>query len=209
MRGGLEAGTVSLTGADGDQVEGYAAHPRGDPSGGVVVIHRTPTTRAPARARRLRLQLDAAVDCYGAFVLEPPPEEVARLDTLLDELGKEHEFHLFDDAGHAFFAVDRPAYRPAAATEGWRLVRDFLGRNLAGGGGIPVHAQAEHTMNIDVANPGRSAGERVAVELTTDSAVELVRAVAQVLARVLGDLTGVEPERAERLLQAAEELAGA
>lgn len=110
------------------------------------------------------LEIDAAVDCYGAFVLTPPPtewqlkvpsleprladlscpllglfgvedknptpEEVARFDEILTGLGKPHEFHNFDDAGHAFFAVDRPAYRPAAAVEGWRLIKEFLGRHL-------------------------------------------------------------------------------
>ena len=72
----------------------------------------------------------------------------------------------------------------------------------------PVHAQAEHTMNIDFANPQRGAGSRVAVELTTDTAVDLVRAVARVFAQVPADLTGVDPERAKRLAEAAEALAG-
>ena len=111
------------------------------------------------------LEIDAAIDCYGAFVLNPPPAEykltvprceprLARpvlpaagpvrqrrqgadtrprssgFDEILTGLGKPHEFHRFDDAGHAFFAIDRPAYRPAAAVEGWRLVREFLGRHL-------------------------------------------------------------------------------
>jgi carboxymethylenebutenolidase len=112
------------------------------------------------------VNVDAVIDCYGAFVLDappqqmglavasleprlgdlaapvlglfgredknPPPEEVGRLDRLLTDLGKEHDFHSFDGAGHSFFAVDRPAYRPVVAMEGWRLVRDFLGAHLAG-----------------------------------------------------------------------------
>jgi carboxymethylenebutenolidase len=110
------------------------------------------------------LPVNAAVDCYGAFVISsPPPElpyrmepiidrapkiscpilglfgvedknpspdEVAKIDAELTRLGKEHEFHTFDDAGHGFFAVDRPSYRVAAAVEGWRLVFDFYGRHL-------------------------------------------------------------------------------
>ncbi|MGH3444232.1 MAG: DUF6295 family protein [Nocardioidaceae bacterium] len=67
----------------------------------------------------------------------------------------------------------------------------------------PVHAQAGHTMNIDFANPSRGAGSRVAVELTAQSAVDLVRAVAQVLTDVPEDLTGVDASRARRLLEAA------
>ncbi|MDN3355364.1 dienelactone hydrolase family protein [Actinomadura sp. DC4] len=110
------------------------------------------------------LQIDAAVDCYGAFVVnEPPegrpttmkpilnlapqlscpllglfgaddgypgPEETAKLSAELDRLGKEHEFHTYEGAGHAFFAVDRPAYRPEAAVDGWAKIFDFFGRTL-------------------------------------------------------------------------------
>jgi carboxymethylenebutenolidase len=110
------------------------------------------------------LRIDAAVDCYGAFVVnEPPagmpasmkpilglapqlscpllglfgaedgypsPEETAVLSAELDRHGKEHEFHTYDGAGHAFFAVDRPAYRPEAAMDGWAKIFDFFGRTL-------------------------------------------------------------------------------
>ncbi|MEV6983047.1 dienelactone hydrolase family protein [Sphaerisporangium sp. NPDC051017] len=111
------------------------------------------------------LDVDAAVDCYGAFVVNDPPaqfplkvkpllskapglscpllglfgaddshpapDEVAVLSAELDKLGKEHEFHTFPGAGHAFFSVDRPAYRPAAAVEGWKKIFAFYGRHLA------------------------------------------------------------------------------
>jgi carboxymethylenebutenolidase len=111
------------------------------------------------------LRLDAAVDCYGAFIVNPPPagmplkaepivglapdlscpllglfgaedkyptpDETAELSKVLDDLGKLHEFHTYDDAGHAFFSVDRPAYRPAAANDGWQKIWEFYGRYLA------------------------------------------------------------------------------
>ncbi|MEV5298997.1 dienelactone hydrolase family protein [Amycolatopsis methanolica] len=109
------------------------------------------------------IRIDAAVDCYGAFVVNDPPpqmagmkpllglapqlscpllglfgaedkfpspEEVATLSAELDRLGKPHEFHTYDGAGHAFFAVDRPSYRPEAAVDGWRRVFDFFGKHL-------------------------------------------------------------------------------
>ena len=110
------------------------------------------------------LPLDAAVDCYGAFVVGPPtegltlrmrpivdlapqlscpllglfgeddqrpsPDEVAELDKVLTGLGKAHEFHSYPGAGHAFFAVNRPSYRPEAAMDGWAKIWDFLGRYL-------------------------------------------------------------------------------
>jgi hypothetical protein len=46
----------------------------------------------------------------------------------------------------------------------------------------PVHAMAEHTLNIDLADPSRGPGARVAVELTRDSATRLVRAIEEALA---------------------------
>jgi carboxymethylenebutenolidase len=110
------------------------------------------------------LRLDAAVDCYGAYVVGDPPEghfmkvkgletqlprlrcpllglfgnedthpspdEVADLDRRLVEHGKEHEFHAYDDAGHGFFAADRPSYRIAAAVEGYGRIGDFLACHL-------------------------------------------------------------------------------
>jgi len=112
------------------------------------------------------LQLDAAVDCYGAFVVSTPtaelplkvgpiahlagnlscpllglfgaedkypaPDEVEELAKILTEAGKEHEFHVYDGAGHAFFSVNRPAYRAEAANDGWQRIFDFYGRYLAG-----------------------------------------------------------------------------
>lgn len=45
----------------------------------------------------------------------------------------------------------------------------------------PVHAMAEHTLNIDFANPAQGTAARVAVELTADSARELVAAIQSAL----------------------------
>jgi carboxymethylenebutenolidase len=245
MSDAMRAETVSLTGHQGDQIEGYLAQPLGGPpTGGVVVIHHLPgyddTTKeitrkfaahgylaicpnlyyreapgespddaaATARANggvpdeRLvgdvgavvdylrglessngkvgtigycsggrqsflaacSLNLDAAVDCYGAFVVAPPPkgaplkvspivnlaehlscpllglfgaedgypspDEVAQLEQALKDAGKPYEFHSYEGAGHAFFASDRPSYRPQAANEGWQRIWEFFGRFL-------------------------------------------------------------------------------
>ena len=46
------------------------------------------------------------------------------------EHGKTYEFHTFENAGHAFFSVDRPNYSVDAAKEGWKLIWDFFGRHL-------------------------------------------------------------------------------
>jgi carboxymethylenebutenolidase len=111
------------------------------------------------------LDVDAAVDCYGAFVTGTPPAEfplkvtnlvdqlpnlrcpllglfgnedkfpspqqVDELEQLLKDNEKSYEIHRYDDAGHAFFSVDRPSYRVAAANDGWERVAAFFGTNLS------------------------------------------------------------------------------
>lgn len=111
-----------------------------------------------------RLPLDAAVVCYGAFIVgEPPegfplqvrpiidlapqirgevlglfgaddrypsPEHVEAIRAGLEAAGVTHTFHSYEGAGHSFFSVDRPAYRPEAAVAGWREIRSFFERTL-------------------------------------------------------------------------------
>jgi carboxymethylenebutenolidase len=244
--GDLRAETVRLSGAGGDEIEGYLAVPLdGGPRGGVVVLHHLPgydeatkeitrrfaalgysalcpnlyTREAPgadpddaaatARANGgvpderllgdvagaaahlralpgangrvgtigycsggrqsflcgLALDVDAVVDCYGAFVTGTPPEgfplqvtpltdrigelrcpvlglfgaedrypspeHVAELEQALAAAGRTYELHTYDGAGHAFFATDRPSYRPEAATDGWQRIRAFFDRHLS------------------------------------------------------------------------------
>lgn len=53
----------------------------------------------------------------------------------------------------------------------------------------PVHAMAEHTLNIDLTDPSRGPSQRVAVELTAASARELVKAIQDALAAAPAELT--------------------
>lgn len=144
-------------------VAGAANHLRASTSsnGKVAVIGFCSGGRQAVLAA-CRLEFDAAVDCYGAWVIgtppadsplavtplyddlaqlscpligmfgnddkSPSPAQVDELDRLLTEHGKAHEFHRYDDAGHAFFAVDRPGYRQSAATDGWRRIDDAFAR---------------------------------------------------------------------------------
>jgi hypothetical protein len=48
----------------------------------------------------------------------------------------------------------------------------------------PVHAMADHTLNIDFINPALGPGARVAVELDADSARRLANAVIEALGAV-------------------------
>ena len=68
---------------------------------------------------------------FGAEDTNPSPEHVARMEQELRAHGKTFEFHTFDDAGHAFFAVDRPNYRVEATKEGWKRIWAFFGQHLA------------------------------------------------------------------------------
>ena len=69
---------------------------------------------------------------FGNDDKNPPPEHVDQLEAALEEHGKAHEFHRYDDAGHGFFYYDKPAnYRPQQALDGWSKIWDFLGRTLA------------------------------------------------------------------------------
>ena len=54
----------------------------------------------------------------------------------------------------------------------------------------PVHAMAEHTLNVDLAAPAMGPSARVALELTAASARELVTAIEAALASAPAELTG-------------------
>ena len=148
-------------------VGGAAAYLRGLPTsnGKVGVIGYCSGGRQAVLAA-CNLDLDAAVDCYGAYVTgtppegfplpitnlvdqlpnlrcpvlglfgnedqHPSPEHVDELEQLLKTHGKQFEIHRYDDTGHGFFAVDRPAYRVAAANDGWERIADFYAANLGG-----------------------------------------------------------------------------
>lgn len=148
-------------------VAGAAAHLRSLPSANakVGVIGYCSGGRQAVLAA-CNADIDAVVDCYGAFVVGDPPEEsplkvtnlvdqlpglrapllglfgredshpspeqVAELDEILTAADKPHEFHSYDDAGHAFFAVDRPSYRVAAANDGWERIATFYATHLGG-----------------------------------------------------------------------------
>ncbi|MBF8267159.1 MAG: Carboxymethylenebutenolidase [Dehalococcoidia bacterium] len=68
---------------------------------------------------------------FGAEDRNPSPEHVARQEEELKRHGKTYEFHSYEGAGHAFFAVDRNSYRQEAATDGWKHVFAWFGKYLS------------------------------------------------------------------------------
>src|SRR5580693_6621135 len=138
-------------------------------------------------AAAVSLPLDAAVDCYGAFVVGSPPdgmplkvgpikhlikdlscpllglfgaddqypspEQVDELEQELKAQGKTYEFHSYEGAGHAFFSVNRPAYRPEAAMDGWQRIAvdggQLVGGEVGVAGGGQVFLELAHAARAD------------------------------------------------------------
>ena len=67
---------------------------------------------------------------FGADDTFPSPDQTEMLADALKAAGKEFTFRTFDGAGHAFFNVDRPSFRPESANEGWKDIFTFLERTL-------------------------------------------------------------------------------
>lgn len=67
---------------------------------------------------------------FGADDGNPSPEDVSKLDAELTRLGKEHEFHSYQGAGHAFMNEGRPSYREDAAGDAWPKCIAWFERHL-------------------------------------------------------------------------------
>jgi carboxymethylenebutenolidase len=69
---------------------------------------------------------------FGADDTNPSPADCEKLKRELTRLGKEHEFHTYSGARHAFMNFDNPErYREAAAQTSWSRTLDFFARYLA------------------------------------------------------------------------------
>ncbi|MDA0815631.1 MAG: dienelactone hydrolase family protein [Chloroflexi bacterium] len=99
--------------------------------GGVVMGAEDLTSARPQAPLDFTSDLDAPLlGLFGNEDRSPSPEQVDQHEALLKQLGKNYEFHRYDDAGHGFFYDNRPNYRQEQATDGWQKVWDFLGRTL-------------------------------------------------------------------------------
>lgn len=54
----------------------------------------------------------------------------------------------------------------------------------------PVHAMAEHALNVDLADPEGGPERRIGIELTAEAARELARAITTALGEVPAELLG-------------------
>jgi carboxymethylenebutenolidase len=100
--------------------------------GGRVVMKKEDATPQQPVAP---IDLTSGITCpllglFGAEDKAPLPAEVAQIEAELKRFGKTYEFHMYDNAGHGFFATDRPNYRQHAAVEGWNEVFKWFEKYL-------------------------------------------------------------------------------
>lgn len=100
--------------------------------GGVVAKPEELTPRQPVAP--IDFTKDLQCPLLGLFGVEdtrPSPDDTVKTEAALKQHNKTYEFHTYDNAGHAFFAVDRPLYRQHAAIDGWQKVLAWFGKHLA------------------------------------------------------------------------------
>lgn len=68
---------------------------------------------------------------FGKDDKNPSPADMAEIDAELTRLGKKHEFHAYDGAGHAFQNFTDERYRPDASEDAWRRYLAFFREILA------------------------------------------------------------------------------
>jgi carboxymethylenebutenolidase len=99
--------------------------------GGVAAKPEELTPRQPIAP--VDFTQDLQCPLLGFFGIEdtrPSPADAAVTEAALKRCGKTYEFNTYENAGHAFFAVDRPQYRVHAAVDGWKKVFAWFGKYL-------------------------------------------------------------------------------
>jgi carboxymethylenebutenolidase len=67
---------------------------------------------------------------FGGEDRNPSPEDMATLDAEMTKHGKEHEFHAYEGAGHAFMDFTGQRHHEEASRVSWPRTLDFLARHL-------------------------------------------------------------------------------
>ena len=93
----------------------------------------------PPPAERFEAIQAPIMGFFGNDDGNPSPADVARLSDILTSLNKEHEFHQYDDTGHAFMGAGREKYREDSSRDAWTRTLKFLSLQI--GGGAPEIAE--------------------------------------------------------------------
>jgi carboxymethylenebutenolidase len=99
--------------------------------GGVVAKPEELTPRQPVAPIDFTKDLQCPLLAFfGVEDTRPSPADAAKTEEALKRCGKTYEIQTYENAGHAFFAVDRPQYRVHAAVDGWKKVFAWFGKYL-------------------------------------------------------------------------------
>ena len=99
--------------------------------GGVVAKPEELSPRQPKAPIDFTKDMQCPILCFfGIEDTRPSPADAAITEAELKKHGKVHECITYQNAGHAFFAVDRQQYRVQAALDGWKKVFEWYGKYL-------------------------------------------------------------------------------
>lgn len=96
----------------------------------------TLTDAYTARQPKAPIDLTKDLQCpalllFGVEDKRPSQDDARKTEEALKKHGKVFESHTYENAGHAFFAVDREQYRVHAALDGWKKVFAWFGKYLS------------------------------------------------------------------------------
>ncbi len=89
-----------------------------------------PLGKLPAPIDRLEEIRCPVAGFFGNDDGNPSPDEVNEIAARLTKLDKEHEFHRYDGAGHAFMNAGEASYREEQSKDSWAKALAFIGENI-------------------------------------------------------------------------------
>ena len=95
--------------------------------GGSINMSRNGQPPALTRAANIACPI---LGFFGKDDKNPSPADMAAIDAELTRLGKKHEFHAYDGAGHAFQNFTDERYREGASEDAWRRYLAFFRETL-------------------------------------------------------------------------------
>ena len=100
--------------------------------GGSVVA--TPDKLTPGRPVA-PIDMTATMSCpllgiFGGQDSHVPPAHIDAIEAATRGHGKQFEYHVYDEAGHAFLGHYHASYNVVAANDAWERIFEFLERNL-------------------------------------------------------------------------------
>jgi carboxymethylenebutenolidase len=96
--------------------------------------------KVPPPAERAATMKAPVASFNGTADTHPSPAEMSRLDARLTELGKAHEFHLYNGADHGFMNKFGEAYDAHAHKDSWTKAMAFMKRYI---GLVPHQADVQ------------------------------------------------------------------